>query len=287
MAGREHDDVEAQLSLMKREIDALQIEASRAGAKWYKQVPVVVSVLVSVLALAFSFGTTIVSERRLAREDDHEARVELRSLIQRLTALPKENFDLSRNYRKDPVAVQQLSGFTKLENTVLSKQAAELTNRIAEDVTATEYYTISIALENSGFTHQSGELAARGVEAAEDAQEEVELLRLYGNHLFMIGDTKAGRDRYQQAMEVFEHYPEKNSSVVADTHLNTQLFWAEIELNSGQCRQARSHFDSARSYLLQLKYARLLNPRFDALMKRIEDDCASKLGHVERAANGA
>jgi hypothetical protein len=286
MTGREHDNgVDAQLGIMKREIDALQIEASRATAKWYKQVPVVVSVLVSVVALAFSFGTTIVSERRLAREDEHEARTELRSLIQRLTALPKENFELTQTYAKDPRAVQQLSGFINAENVVLSKQAAELTGQIAEDVTATEYYAISVALENSGLSSQSGELAARGLEAAVDAQEKTTLLRQFGNHLFSIGALEAGRARYRQAMEVFQDYPEQNSDVVAQTHLFTQMYWTEAELVSGQCREAWRHFDSARSYFGQLKVPVVFGPQFAALETSVETGCGRKFEHVERAGD--
>jgi hypothetical protein len=276
MAARElESSADAQLLTMKREIDALQIEAARVGAKWYRQVPVVVSVLVSVLALAFSFGTTLLSEKRLAREDDHAARTELRSLIQRLTTLPKENFELTENYAKNPVAVQQLSGFINAENAVLSKQAAELTKQIANDVTAIEYYAIAVALANSGLSGQSGELVTRGLDAAKDAQEETTLLRQYGQHLFAIGELEAGRERYRQAMEVFRHYPEENADVVAQTHLFTQMFWADAELAKGECREAWSHFDTSRRYLVKTSG---FEPQHGALRKRIELRCGPSPG---------
>jgi hypothetical protein len=84
-------------------------------------------------------------------------------------------------------------------------------------------------------------------------------------------------------MEVFQDYPEQNSGVVAQTHLFTQMYWADAELVNGQCREAWSHFDSARSYFLQLKLPGLFGPQFAALKTRIDAGCGRKLERVKRA----
>jgi hypothetical protein len=61
--------LEARVEVMKREIDALQIQVMKDRGPWYKQVPVLVPLLVSVIALGFSFATTYVAEQRIEQEE--------------------------------------------------------------------------------------------------------------------------------------------------------------------------------------------------------------------------
>jgi hypothetical protein len=124
---------------MKREIDALQIQAMKSDRPWYKQVPVIAPLLVSLLALLFSFATTYVAEHRVAREERHDARVELRGLIQRLVGLSKENVKLHREYADDSQALAALSSATNTENIVFGQQAADLISELGDDVGASEY----------------------------------------------------------------------------------------------------------------------------------------------------
>jgi hypothetical protein len=79
---------EDRLDLMKQELDALQVEVMKSSGPWYKQVPVLAPIVIAVLALLFSFATTFVAERRIAREEEHETRVELRELISDLQCYP-------------------------------------------------------------------------------------------------------------------------------------------------------------------------------------------------------
>src|SRR5262249_29566262 len=56
------------------------------------------STLIALAAFLFSFGTTIVSYRRANRQDVHNLKTELRGLLQRLAALPKENLEVMQKY---------------------------------------------------------------------------------------------------------------------------------------------------------------------------------------------
>ena len=69
----EHGSVEQRLEEMKREVDALQVHVMREKAPWWKQVPVVVTLLVSLAALAFSFWSFQRGESRFDRQQEHEA----------------------------------------------------------------------------------------------------------------------------------------------------------------------------------------------------------------------
>jgi hypothetical protein len=87
-------DVQAQLAMMKGEIDALQVTVAETTKPWYKQA----SILIAALALLFSFGTTYYSAEQTRKADIHNAKVELRELIQQLTELPQRNVNLNSKY---------------------------------------------------------------------------------------------------------------------------------------------------------------------------------------------
>lgn len=93
------------LNLLKREVDALQIEILGIKIPWYKNI----STILSILALIFSFGTTFVSYSRTKSLDIQSQRVELRGLLQRLAALPRENVEITKKYSGDRLDIQYLA----------------------------------------------------------------------------------------------------------------------------------------------------------------------------------
>ena len=126
----------------------MQVAVTGQRTPWYKNV----STIISFAALAFSFGTTYVSYRRAETQDIQSMRQELRGILQRLAALPKENLDISKRYKEDPAAISLASGFINQENTLLSRQAAEIARKLPKDkVSATEYYaTLPMKYQGSG-----------------------------------------------------------------------------------------------------------------------------------------
>jgi tetratricopeptide (TPR) repeat protein len=237
---------------MKREIDALQIQAAEASRSWYRQFPVVLPILVSVAALLFSFAATYFSEKRLDRQEAHAARAELRGMIQRLNELPRENLEAYRTHAKDPMAIRRISGYLNVESIVLSKQAAELMADLPGDVTAPEYFSVALALTQAGYSEQGEELLRKGLGAAEDAPEEADLLRQYAAQLFAVGDIAGGRARFEEAMRIFSKYPEENTGYVASTHAYTQISWAEAEISQRQCPEAEEHIEQAREWVSRM-----------------------------------
>jgi hypothetical protein len=268
----EEDDLHRRIDTVKHEVDALQIHVMRASSPWYRQLSTLVPLFVSVAALLFSFATTYISESRVHRQETHATRAELRSLIQRLTALPKENLDFARTYANDPNAVLQLTSAVNTENNVLASQATELISELPGDVTATEYYAVAYALITSGLTAQSEKLLKGGLEVADDVPGETALLRQYASLLFSTGDITGGRARWQQAMEIFRKYPERNPVVVASTHAFTQMAWADAELNRGQCPQARRHIGSASAYIAKTADDPL-KQQVSAVARAVEQAC--------------
>jgi hypothetical protein len=215
-------------------------------------VPVVVPLLISVLALAFSVVTTYESEKRVARDDTHATRVELRGLVQRLIALPRDNLEAMQRYRRDPLVLQQVGSQINTENIVLVREAADLIEEIPSQVTATQYYAVGLEACLAGLTAQCEQLLNAGLRVADNALDATALLREYASLLFSIGEVQRGREKWREAMNIFRRYPERNTYAVASTSAFTENAWATAELTLGYCRQALDHLRSASRYAGQI-----------------------------------
>jgi tetratricopeptide (TPR) repeat protein len=228
---------------MKREIDVLQKAALGRNKPWYKQV----SVLVSILALLFSFGTTAVSLKRADRQDVHDYRAELRGLIQRIVAIDRANTNISQASTQANNA-QALSASNNQEKLVLAKQAAELIEQIPSAVTGLEYHAVSFALANSGEHEEALRMAREGLSVARGAIERDWLLRQYGSVQYALDRTRQGRRAYRQALNVFREDPGHADFFKAWQRGTTALEWALTEMGLGNCVEAKRHIDQARRY---------------------------------------
>ena len=240
--------LDKQVNTLQGEVDALQAALAKDERAWYRDPAVVIS----LLALLFSFGTTAVSYYRTRQQDVHDARAELRTLIQRLGALPRENTELMAKYVEHPLIAAGLSAAVNQENALIAKQAAEVIARIPGYVSATEYLAIANALVASGISEKTAALYERAIAAAHDANDEVNALRTYGAFLFQSGDAGRGRIQFQTALNVFSKYPTRNEYYIGSTHVLTERSWAQAEYGSGGAQEAARHLEKAREYVLRL-----------------------------------
>lgn len=244
-----NEDLENRFELMKREVDALQIAITGQSKPWYKNV----ATLLSVIALLFSFGTTYVSSRRIAAQDIQSARQELRGLLQRLAALPKENVDAGIKYVEDPASRALVSGFINQENSLLTRNAAELARKLsAKSVSATEYYAIALALQNAYDLTGAQEFLNYSINAAPDFNTEIGALRMMAGMRFIQGSPEAGRVEYQKALNIFSKYPQYDPFTKISTNVWTELAWAFSEANNNSFSVASQHIENAEGLLVAL-----------------------------------
>lgn len=230
------DDLETKLDIMKREIDALQIVVMAGKAPWYKSP----SMIISFIALLFSFGTTAVSYHRAAQDDVRSARAELRELLQRLTALPRDNFDLMKKYQGD-VEGQALTGFLNQENSLLARQASEIVDRFPHDISASEYLSVAVALMAASDVGKVPVYLDRAISQTSDPNVKVTALRNYGYHLLNVGKATEGRGRYEQALSIWVNYPAVNNYFKTSTDVLTEMYWAQAEFSVNNVEAAKEH----------------------------------------------
>lgn len=243
------ENLEQRVELMKREIDALQITVTGQSKPWYQNV----STLLSVIALMFSFGTTFVSYHRTNIQDIQNARAELRGLLQRLAALPKENVEAGSKYAMDPASRNMVSGFINQENTLLVRNAAELAKKLpAKSVSATEYYAVAVALQAAYDLTGADQFLNYAMNANPDFNIEISCLRMIANLKFILGRPEAGRVDYQRALDIFSKYPQYDAYTRASTNVLTELSWGYSEAASNGFGLATQHVENAEKILAPL-----------------------------------
>lgn len=258
-------DQSVDLILLKKEVDALQIAIHSQRSPWYKSM----STVLSVIALLFSFGTTFVSYKRTQSQDIQNARVELRSLLQRLASLPRESIELTKKYEKtDPAAVASISGFINQENALLARQAAEIAKKLPpESVSGTEYYAIGVALQNAYNVEGAKVSFTKAIDVSTDLNDRVGALRMRANLLFNTGQPDAGRVDYQKALDVFSNFDKAsyNEYTKRSTHIWTELGWAYSEASIGSKDVALQHVANAENYFSGL----MASPGVDQLKSQV------------------
>lgn len=243
------ESLRRKIDTIKAEVDALQIAQMEKKTPWYKSVPTIIS----LLALLFSFGTTLVSYNRTKSQDMLALRAELRGMLQRLASLPKENYELTKTYQQEPASAAALSGYVNQENLLLARQAAEIVLKLPkEQVSATEYYAVGQALVMSNELERAKALIGRAISASNDVNDEVAATRVNANLLFMTGQPEAGRIEYQKALGIFTKYPGYNDWTQKTYHIYTEQLWAISEASTGGVSVALSHIAAAEDLAKQL-----------------------------------
>jgi len=239
--------LDQKVELLRREVDGLQATVMGGSKPWYRNT----STILSVVALLFSFSTTFVSYNRTRVQDIQNSRAELRGLLQRLSALPKENVEARRKYADDPGALNLVGGFINQENALLARQAAQIARKLPPNtVSGVEYYAVAIALGNSYDLNTEGEFlrySAAAAEQAKDFNTEIAVARTYAALQFQQGRPDMGRIEYEKASNIFGKYPGYDAYTKASTTIWTELAWATSEASVGAFDQSRRHVQSAKA----------------------------------------
>jgi hypothetical protein len=234
-------DTRDELVMIHREIDALQVVVAERKTPWYKSV----STILSVTALLFSFGTTYVSNKRIAAQDIQSNHQQLRTVLQRMAALPKENVEVGKKYADDPASLSIIGGLINQENTLLVRQAAELARALPNGVVSPiEYYAIALGLQNAYDLRGAKEFMGLSARTAGDFNTEISARRGVANLEFLTGNPVAGRALYVNALNIFSKYAGYDPFTVGDTNVRTELSWAYSEATVDRS-MVIAHIDNA------------------------------------------
>jgi len=240
----------ANVQVLKHEVEALQKEAAKADKPWYLDV----STIIAVASFLFAFGTTVAAARKAKSQEIESDRNELRSLLQRMAALPKENIEAQEKFAANPGALSTVAGYINQENTFLASQAAEITRRLPKGkVSAVEYYAIALGLANAYDLEGQRQFLALAVANANDFNTAIAAIRSTAFMLFQTGKPDSGRAEYQKALAIFDRYSGYDEYIRKGTHIKTEIAWAysEFQAHAG-APAALQHLDRAEEIVQTL-----------------------------------
>jgi len=226
-----------------------EVKEIQSKKKWYKDV----SSLVAVLALFFSFGTTVVTYSKAEDQEYISSRIELRSIMQRLTTLPVEHTEMLEKYKKMPIIASQLSAQLNSENLSLSNQAAAVIQRIESTdagrgkILDVEYLTVANALSSSFQHEKARNLMLEGYKRVRDATTEAGVLRSLASIELYFKDVKLAREYMKKARAVYENEVYKTDAELNKqiTNATTEIQWANMELALLNCVESNKHMQNA------------------------------------------
>lgn len=253
-SGNSHTDSrDNEIRTIKAEIDALQVHVMENSKPWHQRV----STVVAVIALSFSLVTTVMSFMRTADQDLRAQQVEVRSLIQRLMALPKENLDLLTRYEDTQQSIM-LSSAVNTENQVLLQHAVSIVEQIPDMISAVEYYAIADSLTGAGKIDVATKYYLRALDEALDRETAVAAYRSLAMVAYQAGDFAGSRRMIDHALGIFDsdrfEHIENPPPVYRDwTHLQTHMLWAQKLLEFGaDCMEIQPHAAAARELLADM-----------------------------------
>lgn len=255
-------DDQEKYDILKKEVDTLQIQLSKDQKPWYQNL----SIIISIIALVFSFGTTGVSYYRSHVEDVRANRKEVRELIQRITKLPIENFELMQK-NKGSVLGESLSGMINEENIILASQAYELIKRYPGSFTSSEYFSIAHALSQSNIMDDVPFLLEEAIKRAKNYNEYNVSTRAYAWYFFLQGIPSEGRKYYEMALSVWDKFPEKNQYIIHSVDLLTLRYWSLAEASINNFPEAANLITRAKDCLKKLPHG----PNTESLGRQIAE----------------
>jgi tetratricopeptide (TPR) repeat protein len=201
---------------------------------WYRTP----SVLISFVALVFSFGTTGASIYRTSQQDVHDAGVELRGLIQRLIAVPKDALEIRTKYGYDIDLQQQLLMMLSSESQVIAAQAAATAQKIPGRVTATEYGVLADVFFSQGNYTSAKTYLSLAIESARNSYELTQAKRRFGSLLFTTNKPVEARALLMQSLSLLK--TDRIDAEPRDIYLaaETTSIWASGEFSCGNYKEA-------------------------------------------------
>jgi tetratricopeptide (TPR) repeat protein len=223
------------------------------------------STTISLIALMVSSGTTFVTYIRTYKQDIQDDRRELRQLLERMIAIPREQLEITKKYASDRGTIIAFDQICNQENSLLSRQAAEVARRLktkgngwrsrlrkpgtSRYVSATEYLSIGLALQRAYNLQGAQEFLQLAASSAVDFNDEIAALRYLGHIYFALGKPEDGRNTFRQASQIFSRYRDYDQFTQFNANIQTEINWAYSEASFSFKSNAGQHLDRAEELI--------------------------------------
>jgi tetratricopeptide (TPR) repeat protein len=238
----ERREIDRRLSI----VETKQLEAENKSKEWSRSDTIsVVSIAVSATVAIWALWLT---SSRTQDQTRHDLMSDLRAVIQRLQAIPKEMNEIAAKFPDQNQGAPLIENL-KLERAELARQAANILDRIPMDVSGIECEAICRVLFEFGFLSEAERVLNHWSRAtANSGSSALPLIYTRAQLEFLRGHDEGGRSLYRQALELA-------GSTADDQHwqgVHTELRWAESETIRRNWKQVVPHFKGALAHVKAL-----------------------------------
>lgn len=224
--------------ILAQRVDLLEIASHEKHRPWYKQP----SVILSVVALLVSLGTTIYTQRASKQETIRSRKEELRKLTINLVELRQ----LIIKGMTSPDGQELQSG--SIQQRVILGSALRLAGQIPkEEVSAYQYSILAQELQAAGETSEAERYFRAAVDTSGSTFEKTQALMWLGIFYFGFGPKQSfenGRDAFGRAAQPLEQQSDPYAIDLRGLTLET---WAGIEFQYGFVAQGNAKLEEARA----------------------------------------
>lgn len=241
-SGRNASAIEVELRNLRRHVDELQIAQYEKHKPWYRQV----TVLLSLLALAFSVGTTLYIQIGSRHEEIRSKKEELRKIVSALIELSDEYARRTSSLR-DPQAFGTVSALLTRKRMTYIEAADFLASQIPAHISSSEYFVL--AWEHAFISDFAGaeKYFLKGIKVASTQVTKVVALRALAIFYFQRGplhNVDKARQYFDQSLDVVKGASDPYSLQLSG---ETYLEWGIQERLNGFETEGRQKLDLARS----------------------------------------
>lgn len=239
----------AEIGLTSEEVILLKELAAKPLRRWWRDYPLVVSVLAFSLSLITSAISAYVAHSR----DIHDEESQLAATLTTIQDLNLQQIELHEKYKGTPYEAQA-SGLVANEYNSVLHRAAHLAVALGSRASTADLTGIAQGVYGLGEYQLSLELLKSALAGAETANDESIALRDLGFYMLRndrsSDATKLGEEYFERALNLDHEWNLSDQPlVVAWLRSSAQLGWAAA-LASSDCTSAQEHFAEAVKILL-------------------------------------
>jgi len=146
---------------------------------------------------------------------------------------------------KDDAEGQALAGLLGQENSMLARHASEIVDRFPNAISSSEYLSVAHALMTASDLEKVPVYLDRALSQISDPNVNVTALRSYGLHLINTGKVSEGRSKYEQALTIWNEYPNVTNYFKGYTDTLTEMYWAQTEFGVNNLEASKEHLRKA------------------------------------------
>src|SRR5258707_568432 len=145
------DSIESQrtLSLLRDQVDALQVQAAERQRPWFKQPSAVLSVVALVVSLTFSLLSAYFHSADTAAASLASTAALVRANLSSLVDLQLQQQDAAARVSNDPIALAGINGAINLKRQMLIEETERLMGQLSGHATSAEYLGLGRSEEHT------------------------------------------------------------------------------------------------------------------------------------------